>query len=194
MLSMSLAILSLSITTSFSNMFDYLYTLGHVDMNSSPAEVYNACTAFKVSDDKFFTARHCISRAFFLHNNKEILFPESVVVSNNPSEDSENDWAFITTRTSGSGRNLIISTEQSQDAFIVGFADAEHLTVENILIMEEANVYWGGYGVGRFGMSGSPVIDQEGRIVGLFSSFSPENGSVYGRRITQEFLNILLSR
>lgn len=185
----ALSLVTMAIVVATSLQFGFLFKISHEDLNTG--KIVAGCTAFKIGDNKFVTARHCVYSRFLVTNSLEVLIPKKIHISASTADNSDTDWALVETTEPSKYPSIPVTSHINLDAetLLVGFENAETLHITNLEGMFRENNSWVAYGYSYYGMSGSPIL-QNNHAVGVFSSFSPDENMAFGRIFTESLLTL----
>lgn len=190
MFTQAIALVSAAIIHSSALHFGFLFKVSYEDMNTG--KLVPGCTAFKIADDKFITARHCTYSRFLITNSQEVLVPTNIHISSSAEDNSATDWAVIETSTASKFPSIQLSSDISldQETLLIGYENAHTLQITHLEGLFIENTSWGAFGYSYYGMSGSPIL-QQNHAVGVFSSFSPDENMAFGKVFTPTFIAVI---
>ena len=144
----------------------------------------NSCTASKIADNTYLTAKHCVANInndYKLENELETLFLKSLVIPMAPQQNGrDKDWAIINT-TSDSDSVTALSIGCTEDIYFVmpvatmGFPGNSEMTVSfgyvsalKPINIDGANGSFSIFLASYPGSSGSPIISLDtGDVIGI---------------------------
>lgn len=144
----------------------------------------NACTASKIADSTYLTAKHCIaniSNDYKLENELETFFLKSLVIPMSPQQNGrDKDWAILNT-TSDSDNVKALTIGCTEDIYFgmpvatMGFPGSSEMTASfgyvsalKPINIDRANGSFSIFLASYPGSSGSPIISLDtGDVIGI---------------------------
>ena len=153
-------------------------------------------TAFSINDDGLWlTARHVVdgcSRVGIRIGNRRLIPVETTIVQNSDLAVLKSDWARRPLPADLESQRQIgeigyfFGFPQGKPGEVVGSLIGRHrMKVRGRYTNDEAILAWSELGRSRNlngslgGLSGAPVLDKDGEIIGLVSAESPRRGRIY---------------
>jgi hypothetical protein len=142
----------------FANDNGYLYTA-------------DICTAFKISEHYYLTAGHCIKGDDIILHDDTHYTPINYIMTPNVVSENEDDWALLYSadKNNWPTHNIVNFGQVNFELVeVIGYKDAQIIQIYYLIPIYLDKLTLITNGLLYKGMSGSPLLDKNRKVIGIF--------------------------
>lgn len=144
------------------------------------------CTAFKISEHYYLTAGHCIKGDDIILHDDVGYTPINYIMTPNVISENEDDWALLYSadKNSWPTHNIANFVQVNFELVeVIGYKDAQVIQIYYLVPIYLDKTTLITDGLLYKGMSGSPFIDKDRKVIGIFIKLDYLNEVSIAKRV-----------